>query len=342
MIEIPSVFIENIVQQYIGYPKRQNNRIVGGCPYCREDSSWGRKSRFFWYLDSNTGYCFNCQINRSAYMFIKDQTGWEFSEIRKKIKEETGDDLVFGDLVYDSKFIDNMVEKEPLIPDLPMNAIDLTDINCMEAFEDDFFVNLALREIKKRRLDTAINRPPSYYLSHDDFVHRNRLIIPFYDFNKNVCFYQSRALTKKQEKFGKYLSKMDGDKTISGIERLNPELPFLFIFEGPLDSFFVVNGLAVTGLTLTNSQKNILEALKPFYQVIWCLDNHFENQDTKNQYKKLIDSGERVFLWERNFPYKDLNEYAVKENLDAINPEWIIDRSFRGSKAKKEFIRLTC
>jgi hypothetical protein len=332
MIEIPSVFVEQYIMQYVGYPKTSGGKIVGGCPYCHEDSSWGKKSRFYYYPETISCHCFNCGVTKSGYLFIKDQTGMSFREIAKEVKEELGEDIVKGELIYTEN---ETQEPVSVIPPLPPNCIDLLDFN-VDYIEGDYFTELAVSEIRKRRLDTACNRPQSLYLSKDDFIHKNRIIIPFYDERKELVFYQSRALTKRQrDEYGKYVSKLDGDKTICGVDRIDPYHPNLFIFEGPFDSFFVKNGLAVTGLRLTELQARTLESLSALYNVVWCLDNHFDNKDTRDSYESLISAGENVFLWDDETTAKDLNQKCIEDGVDGVDPEWILDRTYTGRKASR-------
>jgi GDP-L-fucose synthase len=60
-------------------------------------------------------------------------------------------------------------------------------------------------------LDRAVNRTSNLYISLSDFIHKNRLCIPFYDRNKKVVFYQSRSLDNTNPK---YLGKSGYEKTI--------------------------------------------------------------------------------------------------------------------------------
>lgn len=334
MIEIPSSFVEQYIMQYVGYPKSTGGKVTGGCPYCHEDKSWGKKSRFFYYPATTSCHCFNCGITRSGYMFIKDHTGMGFREIAKLVREDTGEGILVGDTIYDGSSKSD--EPKRIIPDLPPNCLDLLDESQHDYFGDDFYTNLALGEIERRRLATAVNRPRSLYFTKEDFIHKNRIIIPFYNIQRDVAFYQSRALTKKQsDEFGKYISKLDGDKSVCGIDRIDPALPYLFMFEGPLDSFFVRNGLALTGLKATASQQRELEPLRAFYDIVWCLDNHFDNDDTRGAYEDLIASGERVFLWDGETSEKDLNEKCVEEERDGVDPQWILDNAHEGRAASR-------
>ena len=59
-------------------------------------------------------------------------------------------------------------------------------------------VTHAITTCKNRKLLTAINKPKSLWFCRDDFVHKNRIIIPFYE-NKEIIFYQSRKLEQNKK-----------------------------------------------------------------------------------------------------------------------------------------------
>jgi hypothetical protein len=103
---------------------------------------------------------------------------------------------------------------------------------------------MALHCIKTRKLDKGVNSPKTFYISLTDPVHKNRLVLPFYDSNNNIVFYQTRGLDNKDLRDRpKYLSKVGAEKTLYGIQNVSADLDTVFIFEGPIDSYFAQNGL---------------------------------------------------------------------------------------------------
>ena len=59
------------------------------------------------------------------------------------------------------------------------------------------------------------------------------------------------------------------------------------------------------------------------------MDNYkLESDQVKDKIKKKIETGERVFVYENGMEeFKDLNEYCIKQNLDFVDPDFIISRS---------------
>ena len=97
---------------------------------------------------------------------------------------------------------------------------------------------------------------------------------------------------------------------------------------------FVNNGLAMGGIVMSDLQQEQMNRYR-LYQKIWVLDNEVkENKDVKYQMDKLIDHGERVFIWPRKYKgIKDVNELCVKVGRDKIKPKFFIENSFEGLEA---------
>ena len=182
---------------------------------------------------------------------------------------------------------------------------------------------------------TAPYRAKSFYLSLNDTIHKNRIVIPFYDCNGEIEFYQSRALTEKQEKYAKFLSKLNSDKSIFNIDKVDFELDYIFIMEGAIDSMFLKNGLAISGVTLTDYQQDIILNNCPFSKRVWLFDNPKIDETAKEKmFEHAKTSKDLFFTWTDQFEkYKDLNEFCVQENVRAIDPDEIVKRSFVGAKS---------
>lgn len=229
-------------------------------------------------------------------------------------------------------------EKDPTIEvgKLPKDCINLFDEFQVNYYSSNSIVLKALEFIKKRRLDTAINRPRALFLSIVDDFHKNRLVIPFYDEQDNVLFYQTRKIIENEEE-PNYKSKFSSDKSIFGIDKVDPELDSVFLFEGPFDSFFVKNGLAVAGInksknfTLTETQKSQMTGLFHMRK-IWVLDSQWLDETSKEKTLHLLENGECVFIWPKKWGkrYKDLNDLCIDLNLDQISPKFIENNTLCG------------
>ena len=310
MRKLPTQYVLNKFYAYAGEPvhNKYNNIYNGSCCVCREGKSWLKKKRLYFYPDSNSFYCFNCSKSWNAYNWISQVTGLS--------KDEIEIEAFIGDLSKDvtDEIGKITIKKRNNTPILPRDCINLEDNQQLKFYNNNQYFQSAIEYIKSRKLNTAINRSTNYYISLTDFIHKNRLCIPYYTADKKIAFYQTRALDGSEPR---YLNKIGADKTIFGIDRIDPEIPYIFLFEGPIDAMFVKNGVALAGLTLSKTQQNQLKSFI-FHEKIWVLDNPSKDTAAKENIIKLLQRKEKVFKWQPDKNYKDFNAWAIKEDLNEI------------------------
>lgn len=334
MIVIPEQYVVNVLYENIykiSYNK-YNKSYNGCCPICKEGNSWGKKKRFYYIPDKELAYCHNCGYSKKALTFITEVTNKSLHEIINEVKEFDIEILP----IEEPKEVKKVIDKS-----LPEDCINLSDISQIEYYKDNAVVKTALQLIRDRKLDKGINKPKTFYISLKDVVHKNRLILPFYDENDDIIFYQSRGLTKKDLfERPKYLSKVGAERSLYGMQNINSNLDNVFIFEGPIDSYFVENGLATCGITersdkmFTSLQKEQINKLN-LYEKIYVLDNQYCDKAALSKSIILADNNEKVFIWPKELKrFKDFNDICVAGNKDKIKPEFILKNTHSGLKAK--------
>jgi len=124
------------------------------------------------------------------------------------------------------------------------------------------------------------------------------------------------------------------------MQNINSDLDYVFIFEGPIDSYFVENGLATCGITersdkmFTSLQKEQINKLN-LYEKVYVLDNQYCDKAALNKSIILADNNEKVFIWPKELKrFKDFNDICVAGNKDKIKPEFILKNTHSGLKAK--------
>jgi len=334
VIVIPEQYVVNVLYENIykiSYNK-YNKSYNGCCPICKEGNSWGKKKRFYYIPDKELAYCHNCGYSKKALTFITEVTNKSLHEIINEVKEFDIEILP----IEEPKEVKKVIDKS-----LPEDCINLSDVSQIEYYKDNAVVKTALQLIRDRKLDKGINKPKTFYISLKDVVHKNRLILPFYDENDDIIFYQSRGLTKKDLfERPKYLSKVGAERSLYGMQNINSNLDNVFIFEGPIDSYFVENGLATCGITersdkmFTSLQKEQINKLN-LYEKIYVLDNQYCDKAALSKSIILADNNEKVFIWPKELKrFKDFNDICVTGNKDKIKPEFILKNTHSGLKAK--------
>ncbi len=143
-----------------------------------------------------------------------------------------------------------------------------------------------------------------------------RLVIPFYDKEKQLVGVTCRAL---------------GDERLRYITvRINEDKPMIFnldqvhdgkvyVTEGPIDAMFLPNSVAVG-----NSDLNSINTALPKENVVLVFDNQPRNPQLIDQMFQAGEEGYKVVVWPERIPYKDINEMVIN-GID--NVQKIIDNN---------------
>lgn len=323
-MELHAEYIIELFYSYCKRPfyKKYQNVYNAECPICKEGKSAGRARRLFYFPNKEYFYCHNCVKSWKPLDWIKEVTGLSVPEILKKNDEKQK-------TVFTKKQIPQ-INTPRVVPDLPENSIEITDEFQYDYFKDNKFVSLAKKYCEERRLLTAVNSCKKFYVSLEDFVHKDRLVIPFFGENNKVVSYQTRALLKTQ--LPKYLTKL-GEKELFNFNNITSEIPYVFVFEGPIDSMFVKNGVAMAGLIPTEKQKQQLNSLIG-YEIIYVLDNDKDNKQVVNRVSKYIKENKTIFIWPEELKrFKDINEVCCKLCLDEMPWRFIVKHCAKREEA---------
>lgn len=317
--------------------KKNTSTYTGECPYCHEGKSAGKKRRFFYIPEDEYLYCHNCSITKSTLDFVKDMTGMSLPEIlaESEVQADTLSDIV--------KRTEAFKKSNPNA--LPYDSINLYDETQLAFYKENKAIKDALEFINKRRLNTAINKPKTLWLSLTDNVHKNRVVFPFYNLEKNakVVFYQSRALYKEDEEIAKYLSKSNSDKYIFNLDKVSPDIDYVFLQEGPIDAMFLRNSVALAGIHPTVVQVELLKTYFPMHALIYVMDNQWVDKASYETTKKLLDKDETVFIWPKELAaYKDLNDICIEQKIDEIPYNFIVKNAFKGMKGRLQYSQIKC
>jgi hypothetical protein len=162
-----------------------------------------------------------------------------------------------------------------------------------------------------------------------------RLVIPFFNSHGDVVAVQGRAINMTSEsnarKTIKYLT-VKSDKSIDrlwyGLWRCNPKKR-IYAVEGPLDSLFLKNAVAMVGAGSIGQTPIRLEET----DLVYVLDNEPRNKQIVQYNKKLIEMGKTVCIWPPKIKEKDINDMAYKISTREIQ-KLIDENSYSGLKAK--------
>jgi hypothetical protein len=329
---IPEDYITLKFYELGHYPKRNryNDTYQCGCPICKEGTSLGKKRRCFYIPSNDNIFCHNCGWSSKPAKWICHVSGMSNLELIEDLKNYTPSDIQTLENVETPK-------KTYSAETLPKDCINLSDTSQISFYKGDDTLRVCMQVIQSRRLDTAINKPQNLYLSLTDFVHKNRLIIPFYNERSDIEFYQSRTIMSYDTKKPKYLSKIGAEKTLFNINTVDPNNEHVFIFEGPLNAFFTKNSVAVAGITegkqtFTKRQQDQIDTTLKLHKKIWVLDSQWLDNASLIKTESLLKQGESVFMWPLNFgkKFKDFNDIAIHCKINEIKEDFIIKNTCEG------------
>ena len=159
-----------------------------------------------------------------------------------------------------------------------------------------------------------------------------RMIIPYFTSHGKCFAYQARAYGSEEPKY--YTIKVDEtEEKIYGLERVDYGRR-IYVVEGPIDSLFLPNAIAVSGSSFDTPTIRRLLA-----NATIVMDNEPRNKEIVKQLDKYIDSGFSVCMMPDTIKQKDINEMILH---GGITPEEIIDlintNTYTGMDAKLKFV----
>jgi len=152
-----------------------------------------------------------------------------------------------------------------------------------------------------------------------------RVIIPMYDEEKQLIGFQGRALDKSPNKYITIMIQEDAPK-IYGLDTIDKTSP-VYITEGPFDSTFIRNSIAMCGADVDIGGWGISNP-------VYVYDNEPRNREIVKRILKTIDCGNSVVIWPQSIEQKDINDMVLAGHnvMDVLKLN-----TYSGLKAKIKF-----
>ncbi len=287
------------------------------CPICGDSQKNKNKARGYMYVvKNNTNFkCHNCGASLSLNNFLKkiDTTLHKQYTLEKFKEGHTGKNFVVDE--------PNFVFKKPVFKSkivLPL---------CDE-------VESSRTYLQKRRID-----PRKFYYAENfkafcntykkvftnTTIDESRIIIPLYDESKTLIGFQGRALDSSPNKYITIMLQDDAPK-IYGLDKIRTDAP-VFVTEGPFDSTFIPNAIAMCGADADVSKWGISNP-------VWVYDNEPRNREITARISKTIDANHAVVIWPSNIIEKDINDMVLAGH-DVVNV--LKSNTYSGLEAKVKF-----
>jgi len=292
------------------------------CPYCGDSKKHRNKTRgyIFSVKGDHVFKCHNCGVTRSFSNFLKDNAPHVYDQyVMERYKEGTiGGNVSKPDL---SQFVSK--------PKFKKRTVDLEPLSCLNNFHlaKKYILD---RGIPENKLDRLYYCPKFKEWSNtqkqtfpDTTNDEARIIIPLNDTDGNLIGFQGRSLSPNAKM--RYITVMldeDAPK-LYGLDHINKN-ETIYIVEGPFDSFFLENSVAMCGSDVDIRSFN-------WSDYIWVYDNEPRSKQITDKLSKSIDSGDKVVIWPSHIEEKDLNDMANS----GVNVKSVVQSNvYQGLKAK--------
>jgi len=302
------------------------------CPLCGDSSTNKTKARGYIFRKSNSYFykCHNCHVCISFYNFLDKVDPELLKEYQlERYKENDTSRHIKAPTLEEFKAPRPVFKKAfsiPSIDSLPEDHYAKTYVNSRK-IPGDFHKTLYFAEDFKRFVDEM-------QIQKDGLQENDpRLVIPFYDKDKNLIAFQGRALGTSKLRYITVKVEDDNNK-VFGIDRIDEEKK-IYVVEGPIDSLFIENCVATADANLPS-----ITRLYDKSKVVLIFDNEPRNKDIVKKMEESIEEHYQIVIWpEMMEEYKDINEMI----LDGFTTEEIQDiidnNTFVNLRAKMEFIR---
>ena len=313
------------------FSKKKDDLYNFRCPLCGDSQKNKLKSRGYIFRKKNDYFymCHNCGVSTTFYNFLKqvEPTLIQEYQLERYKNGETGNNN------YTKPEFQEIKQEAPKFK----KALELPSIDSLPE------AHFAKNYVQQRRIPETFSSQLYYAEDFREFVttlgiekeglHKDdkRLVIPFYDREKNLVAIQGRSLGESKLRYIT-LKLHDDNKKVFGLDRIDED-KLIYVVEGPIDSMFLENAVATADSNL-ESITDVLDKSK----VALVFDNEPRNKEIVAKMEKAIDNHFNVVIWPEMIEKKDINDMI----LDGFSPDEIQDiidnNTFVNLRAKMEFV----
>lgn len=315
---IDDKYINLISTRLEKFTKKNSNLYNCRCKLCGDSQKNKSRARgYFYSVKNNTNYkCHNCGINISLNNYLKqiDPILHQQYCLEKYSSGFTGKNFTAETPKFDFK---KPVFKKTLnLPKASENSVAKSYLEDRKLNPDDFYYAEKFKEWTNTVHKTFDQKALKY--------EESRIVIPLY-YKKELIGFQGRSIGPSQIKYITIMLEEDAPK-IYGYDTVNLSDP-IYIIEGPFDSTFIRNSVAMCGSDLNLKDLNISHP-------VYVYDNEPRNQEIHKRMESRIESGESIVIWPSLIKEKDINDMV----LSGLNVQSVIEsNTYSGLVAKLKF-----
>ena len=306
-------YLYNISPRLDRFKKKSRNLFNFRCPYCGDSKKNKSKARGFVYAVKNEYFykCHNCSKGTTLGKLIEHIDPQIYKQyVIEKYKSGNNNtvqepEFKFEPVKFDDKALKDLTRFDK-IPNHPAYKM-FIDKRRLNDYHDRLYVTWHFYDWVNKLI------PNKFPVIKEDHP---RAIIPFLDIDNKMFAFQGRAFGDEQPKY--ITIKLDEKKRrIYGLDKLDVNKT-VYITEGPIDSLFLPNAIAVAGSDLE------VQTLKQ--KATYVFDNEPRSIEIVNKMKKLIEKNYNICVWPKSLKYKDIND-MVMSGMTPVEVQSIIDNN---------------
>lgn len=288
------------------FKRKSSETYTFRCPLCGDSQKSKIKTRGYIYPKGGKlrFYCHNCGASMFLGQLIKALDTRLYEEFVKEV------------------FVENTIKAPPkqTAPDVTKIVVPrylknspLKDLKKISQLQHD---HAAKRYVDSRKIPFKVQFKlffsPKFKTWVNSFLPNKfentdidgpRLVIPLLDKQGNFFGCQGRSLSNETPRYITII--VDENKPrIFGLDTCDLN-KYTYCFEGPIDSLFIDNSIAMCGSDLSSS------TLLNKQSMTVCFDNEPRSKQIVNKIEKYISSGYNVCLWPDSVKGKDVNEMIL-------------------------------
>lgn len=330
---IDTKYISLISHRLRNFTKKPNFLWNFSCPYCGDSQTNRKKARGFIYRTKNDLFykCHNCSMGTTLPKLIEHVDPTLFKEYTMERYKEGLTSNGRGDKTPGAS-----IKK----PEFNFKKPVFKTLHGLKSFAELEKNHPAFEFISSRSLPEAtwndIYYCPKFFEFTNKFIPNKfpsldgdhpRILIPFRSKNGEVIAYQGRSFGKEKQKYITIIIDENHPK-IFGLDRL-VDTDNILVVEGPFDSLFLKNSIAVAQSDLRVPKYKDNATLVP--------DNEPRNPEICKQIERCINDGYRVCLWPSSIEEKDVNDMILSGMTNVEIQSIIHSNSHKGLEALTVF-----
>ena len=300
------------------------------CPLCGDSSKNKIKARGYVYRKKNDYFymCHNCGASTTFFNFLSKVD----ASIVKEYQLERYKNGETGNNNYKKPTFDEAKTKPVFREKITLESID--------SLPEEHF---AKTYVQSRKIPKSFHSQLYFAPDFKKFIEElgvekdgliendKRLIIPFYDKDKNLVAVQGRALGESKMRYITVKIMEDVPK-LYGLDRINMD-KMVYVVEGPIDSMFLDNAVATADSHLEGASQSL-----PKHNITLVFDNEPRNKDICKQIERAIENHFNVVVWPEFIQEKDINDMILGGFTQPEIQDILENNTFLNLRAKMEFI----